>query len=321
MDSTTEPVLNTVEEVKVEVERISQPKKSFFRRFIWLWIILGVGVTPVGVAAYSGYQHDKNAAEGKSDKGFFSGNGDDEYSKLDERVAASFLPESGAAFKYNSPTIVGNAIYIGTSQKFSYEGDHAAAIASLPNNYFYKMDLNLNVIWQYPLEKTMVVGAASLDSKGNIYFATELFIANENAQDKESFFLGTLNLVSLPNDGKLRWKKPFSPSNEKVDHVMFNPAIGVDDTIYIGHDKFYAFDTEGNIKWQYPADDSKIIGFSSSPVIDSAGNIYFISPEPVDNEWGTETIRAYKFTPGSNGKPTWATTLGNELKRGEGPTK
>lgn len=311
-----------------KIEQKEKPKKSFFKRFWWIFLIVLILLIIFGIAAYSGYKHDKELSKENNDMlNLFNDNGN-EYSKLDERVVASFFPESGAAFKYNSPTIVNDFIYVGTSSRLGMDDDPQKLYDAIPANYFYKMDLDLNVIWKYELGKTMVSGGATLDSEGNIYFTTETFAVNNNSEqilaagkdEKKYLYLTTMRLVSLTNDGKLRWQKTIS-ENDAWDHNMFNLAISTDDTIYFGHEKLYAYDTEGNMEWQYPTSDKKILGFSSSPVIDTAGNIYFVSPEPTNQEWGTETIRAYKFAPNSNGVPLWATELGNEVRLGEGPTK
>ena len=296
----------------------TQPKKSFFKRFWYIWLFLGVGLIIFIISAISGIQNDlgrNNSLKSNAHNDIGKNNS----LKYNKRVIKTFTPESGAAFKYNSPTLVDDFLYLGTSSKVSYEGDHEAVVAVLPDNYFYKMDLDFNIIWKYQFEKKMIAGGATLDSQGNIYFVTEAITANNNTADKDSFFLVTLNLVSLTNDGTFRWQKPISVENDKLDHGMFNCAVGTDDTIYVGHDRFYAFDTEGNIKWQYPDSDKKIIGFSSSPIIDSAGFVYFISPQPIEKtqDYNPEVIRAYKFNPASN-VPVWSTVLGNEIRDNEG---
>ncbi|MBC8321065.1 MAG: PQQ-like beta-propeller repeat protein [Bacteroidetes bacterium] len=52
---------------------------------------------------------------------------------------------------------------------------------------------------------------------------------------------------------------------------MSNPSIAVDNTIYIGGDKFYAFDENGNEKWTY----GNNLPIMNAPIIDPDGNIYF----------------------------------------------
>jgi len=186
------------------------------------------------------------------------------------------------------------------------------------------MDLDLKVVWKYSLGKTQVGGGATLDSKGNIYFVTIDFSVDPAPQDPNDngskSLLTELNLYSLTNDGIFRWKRQISYNGEKWHHGMINCAISTEDTVYVGNSKLFAFDTVGNIKWQYPDNDTRIIGFSSSPIIDSADNVYFVSPEGVEenNEYGTDVIRAYKFSPISDGTPMWSTLLGNEIRENEG---
>lgn len=293
-----------------------QPGKAtvFFKKYWWLLllpIIIGATAIVFLISPSSNSDNKENRAP---------------VSTLDDRIVASFLPDSGAAFKYNSPTIVDEKIYIGTSTKLRLDGDHKEALDTLPDNYFYKMDLDLNVIWSYPFGKAMVVGAAVLDSQKNIYFLTETFELNtgsfdENVGDgKTLIYLTTLKFVSLTNDGVLRWEKTIG-EDEPWDHSMFNPAISADDKIYFGHERLYRYDSSGALEWEFPGKTQKLLGFNSSPIIDKAGNVYFVSPEPVslDSEYGTETIRAYKFNPG--GDIVWSSVLGNEPRLGEGPTE
>ena len=232
--------------------------------------------------------------------------------KTKDRIVAAFTPESGAAFQYCSPTIVDDYIYIGTSTNIDASTEPEEYLSSLPDNYFYKMNLDLNVIWEYPLEKGNVHGSASLDSQGNIYFVTNSYYAGEND------YMGKNHLLSLTNDGKFRWKKQISYEDESWKHAMMNPAIDVNDIIYLGDSKLYAFYTNGSIKWQYPDNDSKITGMRSSPVIDSKGDIYFISPKPYTNndDYEKYNVRVYKFKP--EGTLIWSTKLDNNILFDEG---
>jgi len=290
--------------------------KSLSKRFWWILLFVGLGIATLIIASPGKKSSDKKQANS--------------HSTLEDKFTASFLPKSGTAFKYNSPTIVDDKIYIGTSAKLPFDGNPAENFNNIKDNYFYKMDLDLNVVWEYELSKTMVVGAAVLDDTRNIYFLTETFSLNNLVQsddsdkkmpDKYSVYLTTLKLVSLTNDGKLRWQKIIGEENEIWDHSMLNISIGADNTLYFGHEKFYAYDINGNQKWQYPTDEKVIKRFTSAPIIDKSGDIYFVSPEPIsaENEWGTDVIKAYKFSP--SGALIWDTQIGNEPKIGEGPTE
>jgi hypothetical protein len=81
-----------------------------------------------------------------------------------DRIIASFTPGS-SYFYYNSPTLVDDNIYVGTSRK--------AKDNPVDDNYFFKLDTDLNKIWEYPLYLSEVRGGATLDSEGNIYFVVE----------------------------------------------------------------------------------------------------------------------------------------------------
>lgn len=295
-------------------------QKSFIKKFWWIGliiIILGCGAKFFWDQSHNNY--NDNSTHKQQDKED-SGKSDDQSTKSEPRIVATFSPESGTAFQYNPPTIVNNYIYIGTSTKINLETKASDIMATLPDNFFYKMDPDLNVIWSYPLQKTMVDGGATLDSQGNIYFIAITFSVPPGSQDSngKNSFLTALNLTSLDSAGKFRWQKLISNDGETWTHAMINCAIGTDDTIYVGGRKLFAFDADGNIKWQYPKTDLAIAGMRSSPIIDAQGNVYFISPEPSGNIYGTDVIRAYKFAANSSGTPVWSTELGNNILDNEG---
>lgn len=303
-----------MDEIENPLPSKTPPKKpSFFKRFWWVFVILGIGVIILVLTAISGARYDRNRENGG--KGLFGlGNDEKEYN---ERIVKTFLPESGAAFKYNSPMLHEDYLYLGTSSRTGYDN---VPIADLPDNFFYKLDLDFNVIWQYSLGKRMVTGGAVMDSNENIYFVAEQVTKNsdyamgENEKmDKENEYLAAVNLVSLDSTGKFRWEKPISGENETWNRSMFSPAISADDIIYVGHERFYSFDAAGNLLAQYPEDDKKIKGFAGAPVIDSAGNVYFTATEPVvlSQNFNTEVIKAYKFSPKLTSL-IWSTEMGNE---------
>ena len=233
------------------------------------------------------------------------------------RIAASFTPESKTAFMYNPPTIVGNFIYLGTSTKIDMSQPPAAVLAALPENFFYKMDLDLNVVWQVSMGSSMVGGGATLDSAGNIYFVTLDFSVNPDPNSKG--FFTDINLVSLAPTGAVRWKNRISAAGETWLHAMINCAIGSDDTIYVADSKLFAFNPDGSLQWQYPTNSTWITANRSAPIIDGSGDIYYVSPEPMSGGVETSAIRAYKFHPG-NGTPLWATLLDNNVLLPEGGT-
>lgn len=236
------------------------------------------------------------------------------------RIVATFTDKNGNAFEYNTPTIINDEIYIGTSTNFNYNEKSQKILENIPYGTFYKMDLNLKPIWSYSLGKDNVAGSASLDSNGNIYFVSISYSLNDDpVQIEKKNYNSAYELVSLTNDGKLRWKKSISEGTGNWIHGMINCAIGSDDTIYVGESKLFAFYPNGNIKWQYPGKSQEmgqnifITGFRSSPIIDSRGNVFFVSPEPTENRNETDQIRIYKFAPDSQGTPMWSTLLDNQI--------
>lgn len=288
-----------------EVNINSKDKKKIKRSLIIiLSIILVILLSIVLITVFSTNMESKQNKEG-----------------FDERVVKTFLPESGAAFKYASPMLYNNHIYIGTSERTGYDN---APISKINDNFFYKFDLDLNVIWKYPLKKKMVIGGAVMDSNHNLYFVTELLNDKNNANKKEKIFT-TVYLMSLTEDGKFRWERQISADEELWDHSVLTPAISLDSIIYIGNDRFYAFDVDGNNLAMYPSENNlRIFNYSGSPVIDGDNNVYFTSPKPLsinglnlNDEQGTNIIRAYKFSP-KLATLTWSVTLGNEILDNEG---
>ncbi len=233
--------------------------------------------------------------------------------EIEERVVATFTPESRTCFQCNSPTIVDDYIYIGTSTRVIEGSDSVDYLSTIPDNFFYKMDLDLNIIWEYPLQKTMVDGGATLDSNNNIYFVTLSYSPTDVINpDGTMNYLTNVELYSLTNDGAFRWKKHITRDGESWKHGILNCAIGTDDTIYVIGSKLYAFYPDGSIKWQYPDNDYIIQYTRTSPIIDSDGNVYFVSQEPRENIGWQNTIKAYKFGPDSDGTPIWSITLRGE---------
>jgi outer membrane protein assembly factor BamB len=130
------------------------------------------------------------------------------------------------------------------------------------DNYFFKLNADLTKVWHYSLENKEVRGSAALDSYGNIYFVVE------EGRQKVDNTNSKLYLYSVTNNGIFRWSKKITEAVLSVG--MLNPAIAADNTIYVGGDKFYAFDTSGNIKWTHGSD----IYITNAPIIDTLGNIY-----------------------------------------------
>lgn len=187
--------------------------------------------------------------------------------QVDERLLAKFYP-ANSGFYYNSPTLANGSILIGTSSGSNYE------VKS--QNAFYKLGLSLEKMWEYPLGFCEVRGAATIDSEGNIYFVVEE--GRRPGDHRQS----KLYLYSLTEDGNLRWSKMFSPERgyNDINQGMVNPAISVDDIIYVGGEELFAFTSDGKLAWSY----GESLNILNAPTIDPEGNIYFtthsVSPSP-----------------------------------------
>lgn len=168
----------------------------------------------------------------------------------------------GVGFSGGSPTLVNNYLYIGTSIGLTYTPS--------PKNYFYKLGLSLNKIWEHSLGNQQIRGSASLDDFGNIYF-----VIDSGRTSMSSSVV--LKLYSLDNNGNFRWSRNIGETDNVA--CMRSVAISADNTIYVGGDTFFAFDKDGNMKWNRTL---YVPGFMrTSPIIDLNGNIYFAAFDKV----------------------------------------
>lgn len=180
---------------------------------------------------------------------------------VSDRQLHSFS-EGQTGFSNNPPTLVNGFIYIGTSRGPMYSAG--------TDNAFYKLDALLNKVWHYNLGANEVMGSATLDSDGNIYF-----IMNEGKSATDSY--DSLKLVSLTNDGAFRWSRLLWFYNLPFQFGWMGiscPAVSADDVVYAGGSHMYAFDKNGNELWRYTADNGEN-PILSAPIIDAAGNIFF----------------------------------------------
>jgi len=189
---------------------------------------------------------------------------------LSPRLLYSFVPGS-VGFYYGSPTLVGSHLYLGTSRGVNYP------VAD--SNAFYKLTLALTKVWEYPLGRREVRGSATLDDQGNVYFVVEEGRLPGNTTGS------TFSLVSLDPSGALRWSLPILHFVPMVG--MENPAMGVDNTVYVGGDRLYALDPDGTIRWSYPSP-SVIV---NAPIIDPAGNLYFQALASIVSLTATGAVR------------------------------
>ncbi|HRG87523.1 MAG TPA: PQQ-binding-like beta-propeller repeat protein [Chitinophagales bacterium] len=180
---------------------------------------------------------------------------------VSDRQLHSFS-EGQIGFSNNSATLVNGFIYIGTSRGAMY--------AAAGDNAFYKLDASLSKVWSYSLGNKEVMGTATLDGDGNIYF-----VMNEGKGAGDSF--DSLKLVSLTNDGVFRWSRLLWYYNLPFQFGWLGiscPAISTDDVIYAGGSHLFAFDKNGNELWRYTADNGEN-PILATPVIDNGGNIFF----------------------------------------------
>lgn len=163
----------------------------------------------------------------------------------------------GTGFSGGGSTLVNDYLYVGTSSNIP-----------TPNNFFYKFDLSLHKIWEFPIGDEQTSGSPSLDSYGNIYFITD---------SGRTFAHGPsvcLKLYSIDNNGALRWVKKIGGTT--LLSGMKCLAIAEDNTIYAAGDTFFAYDIDGNVRWTYY--NTYIMGgVNQAPIIDPTGNIYFSS--------------------------------------------
>jgi len=280
-----------------------QPKKPSITRFWWIGLIIFLAIVMVVALVVLFIMSGQGPNNQNKDN---SNNNSNDPRNSD--IVATFTPDSKTAFQYNPPTIVDNSIYVGTSTKIGPDSDPTTTIAALPDSFFYKLDLDLNIIWQHPLGKAMVGGAGVLDSDGNIYFSTLEYKPAPAGKTNTKGFLTDIYLYSINGNGEFRWKYKISTAEEEWDHGMVNLAISPDDTIYVGDSKFFAFNKSGTLKWQYPTNDDFFVGNRSGPSIDNSGNVYFVSPEPSKSEFGSGQLNVYRFDSGSS-TPTWISRL------------
>jgi outer membrane protein assembly factor BamB len=196
----------------------------------------------------------------------------------DPRIVAAFKQNAGtyaystrtggAYYYYNSPTVVGGHVYIGTSRRLNDSPG--------PDNFFFRLDAGLKKVWEYPLGEGEVRGGATLDAEGRIYFVVEKGRKLGDASD------ATDELYCLSNDGNLLWTFPITAGRydwqaDANALGMFNPAVAEDGTVYVGGGKLYALRWSGagpvTVAWSFPA--AGDLDIKNAPIIDREGNVYF----------------------------------------------
>lgn len=172
------------------------------------------------------------------------------------KIETSFQPGS-SGFYYNSPIIRDNYIYIGTSRKLFDE------VAT--DNFFYKLDLDLNKIWQYSLGTTEVRGSAVLDQNGNVYFTAQ---EGKVGMDVSNM---VLYVYSLDNQGQFRWKKLIASGNEIQNVGAYELAVKTN--LYVQGNAFYALNlADGSEAWKVTMTNGV-----SKPILDASENIYLVN--------------------------------------------
>lgn len=167
-------------------------------------------------------------------------------------------------FYYAPPTLVGDHVYIGTSRK-AFEAPAEA-------NGFFKLDSKLTKVWEYRLGRAEVRGPASVDAAGNVYFVVETGRGVDDWSAAREF------LYSLDRDGAFRWQFEITGAAGANDGIgMLSPAIASDGTIYVGGGRLYALDPSGTKQWEFTPAGHPYVLVTNAPIIDPAGNLYFVS--------------------------------------------
>jgi outer membrane protein assembly factor BamB len=135
-----------------------------------------------------------------------------------------------------------------------------------------------------------VKSSPTIDSEGTIYFSSHEYVyafypngtlkwdfrlsgyASSPVIDSDgTIFIGGYDyFYSINTNGTLKWKY-----KTKTNLGRTSPAIGLDETIYIGSDtgQYYAIYPNGTLRWKH----EKVGGRTASSAIDSDGTIYLVS--------------------------------------------
>lgn len=119
------------------------------------------------------------------------------------------------------------------------------------DTYIYAVNPNGTLRWRYPTGD-QVMGSASIADDGTVYIASW------------DGYLYALN----PGSGSLVWKCHIAHGSKA------NPAIGLDETIYIGEGTLFAINPNGTVKWTFIPGSGNNIEWSST-AISADGIIYF----------------------------------------------
>lgn len=151
--------------------------------------------------------------------------------------------------------------YLGTSRM---EAWNPAA-----DNAIFKIDGNLNLVWEFPLGYSEAAGGATIDSSGNVYIAVR-----ENPPGATNTTRGgNVYLYKLNPAGVKQWQVLILEGGIQ-SHDMVNPALASDElTIYVPGTRLYAIDTgAGSVTWSYP---EYAASSRHSVIIDSSNHLYY----------------------------------------------
>jgi outer membrane protein assembly factor BamB len=115
---------------------------------------------------------------------------------------------------------------------------------------------------------------------------------------------------SVYPDGSLKWSRALS-GGDSERRVLASPAVAADGRSYVAawNDQLYAFDPSGNLLWQLAIGGGGHI--TSSPALDSAGNVYLATLDPSDKS----RIAVFKFEPSSQLVWKFSDNLGVDRNR------
>ncbi len=196
-----------------------------------------------------------------------------------EECGTTNVGYDGIKWKYDT----GNVIYYSSpaiaSDGTIYVGDVGSGDITMG---LYAINQDGTLKWKYEISNPVFTPAVGSD--GTIY-----------VQDN------TATLYAVAEDGTEKWSYPLSTSHNVGQSA---PAIGSDDTIYVGADGIYAINPDGTLKWSYfPAGFDAISVIHSSPAIASDGTI-FVGANGNFGEF-LDSGRAALFTINPDGTLKW----------------
>ena len=217
------------------------------------------------------------------------------FNSSSSRIESCFSPSSD--FYYNPPTVVNGYIYTGS-------GNSLHKYATGDESFVYKLDSDLNKVWEYSVGTSIVRGSVVLDSSENIYFVLQTNVS-PNDYSGSSFYLR-----SISPSGVFRWDVPIDGVG--VNNVgMLAPAIGASDTIYVVSETAMAVNTSGASIYNVDPSGSGDLGAMNSPILDDSENLYFSAGSVVYSLNSAGATR-WSYDPGTGANSYSSLAFNNE---------